>query len=380
MRRFRSPDINIVPVRFQIWFKIILDLFCLYLFLTSISMMSHAFEGFGAQFVENLIRTTANPFTGLAVGILVTSIVQSSSTTTSMVVAFTASGVLTIRNAIPIIMGANLGTAVTPTIVALGHITRKEEFRRAFAGATLHDFFKLLSIIVLLPLELLFHPLEKMARLMSVLFCDLGCIKIVSPIKAITQPLIGFLDNLLINVFNLPLKAASLTMLVISCFLLFSSLYYMVKIMKSLIVGKADNIIAGKGIIAILAGLVFTAIIQSSSVTTSLLIPLIAAGILSLENAFPVILGANVGTTVTALLASLTGNIAGITIAFVHLLFNVVGILIFYPFQFIRSIPLRLARGLAAKCAQSRKYAVIFILSVFYLIPGLLILIYRFFR
>ena len=380
MRRFHSLDISIVSVRLQICYKIVLDLFFLYLFLTSISMMSYAFKGFGAQFAENLIRTTANPFTGLAVGILVTSIVQSSSTTTSMVVAFTASGVLTIRNAIPIIMGANLGTAVTSTIVALGSITRKEEFKKAFAGATLHDFFKILTIIILLPLELLFHPLEKMARLMSTLFCDLGCINIVSPIKAITQPLIGFLDNLLTNIFNLPLKTASLAILIISFFLLFSSLYYMVKIMKSLIVGKADNIIAGRGILAIATGLIFTAIIQSSSVTTSLLIPLIAAGILSLENAFPIILGANVGTTITALLASLTGNIAGITVAFVHLLFNVFGILILYPFQFTRSIPLKLARGLASKCAQSRKYAIIFILSVFYLIPGLLILIYRFFN
>ena len=127
-----------------IFLKIALDLFFLYLFLVSIGLMSHSFKGFGQSFAENLIQTTSNPFIGLAVGILVTSIIQSSSTTTSMVVAFASSGTLTIQNAIPIIMGANIGTAVTSTIVALGHITRKEEFRRAFAGGTLHDTFKVI--------------------------------------------------------------------------------------------------------------------------------------------------------------------------------------------------------------------------------------------
>lgn len=362
------------------WFKLILYIICLYLFLTSIGLMGHAFKGFGKGFSEKLIQTTSNPFIGLAVGILVTSIVQSSSTTTSMIVAFAASGVLTVRNAIPIVMGANIGTAVTSTIVALGHITRKEEFKRAFAGATLHDFYKIITVIIFLPLELYFHFLEKTATIMANIFCDCGAFKIISPVKAITRPLILLIENLLKNTFGMTATIASLIMLVIAVFVLFLSLYYLVKIMRSLIVGKADGIIAGKGFLAILAGLIFTAIIQSSSVTISLLVPLIAAGVLSLENAFPIILGANVGTTVTAILASLAGDISGIIIAFVHLLFNVFGILIIYPFKTIRAIPLKMARGLANKCAESRKYAIIFVLSVFFLIPGLLIFIYRLFN
>lgn len=357
--------------------KIITDLALLYLFLVSIGLMSHAFKGFGSGFAENLMQTTSNPFVGLAVGILITSILQSSSTTTSMVVAFAASGALTVRTAIPIIMGANIGTTITSIIVSMGHITRKEEFRRAFAGATMHDFFKIITVAILLPLELCFHILEKSASFMANVFCDLGGVKLTSPIKLITKPPIHFIDNLVQNVIGLAQKPASILMLIISFIFLFFSLYYMVKIMKSLVMGKADSIIAKSGTLAIFAGLIFTAIIQSSSVTTSLLVPLIAAGVLSLESAFPITLGATVGTTVTAILASLAGNVAGITIAFSHLLFNVIGILIIYPYKPIRAIPIKLARALANKSAESRKYAIIFVLTVFFIIPGLLIFIYR---
>ena len=110
-------------------FKIISVLFFLYLFFVSISLMSHAFKGFGSGFAERLIATTSNPFVGLFIGILATSIIQSSGTTTSMVVVLVASGTLSVRSAIPIVMGANIGTTVTCTLVALTHITRKEEFK-----------------------------------------------------------------------------------------------------------------------------------------------------------------------------------------------------------------------------------------------------------
>ena len=343
--------------------------------------MGHSFKGFGRGFAENLIQTTSNPFVGLFVGIFTTSIIQSSSVTTSMVVAFVASGVLTINNAIPIVMGANIGTTVTSIIVALGHITRKEEFRRALAGATLNDFFKLIVVIFLLPLELFTGILQKTAGHMAQLFCNIGGIKITSPVKLITKPPINFIDQLLTTQLSLPPKIASSIMLLIAVTVLFFSLFYMVKIMKSLMLGRANQIldraIAGRSLIAMLTGMVFTATIQSSSVTTSLLVPLVAAGILSVENAFPITLGADIGTTITAMLAALAGNIAGITVAFVHFLFNVIGILIVYPCQATRKIPIKMAKAFADKCADYKQYAIFFVLGTFYLIPGLIILIYR---
>jgi len=93
---------------------------------------------------------------------------------------------------------------------------------------------------------------------------------------------------------------------------------------------------------------------------------------MTIHQVFPVALGANVGTTVTALLASLaTGSPAALTIALVHLLFNVTGILIFYPIPALRQIPIKCALILADLAARNRIYAILFILFVYFLIPGL---------
>ena len=134
-------------------FRICLVLSVLYCFFISIGLMGSGFKLFGKDFAKALIETTNNPFVGLFVGILATAVLQSSSTTTSMVVAFVASGTISVQNAIPVIMGANVGTAVTSTFVALAHITRKNEFERAFAAGTVHDMFNLMTVCVLLPLE-----------------------------------------------------------------------------------------------------------------------------------------------------------------------------------------------------------------------------------
>ena len=147
--------------------KILLIAFFLYFFLVSIGLMERAFKGFGAGFAENLIRTTSNPFVGLFIGLLTTSIIQSSSTTTSIVVGMVGCGVLTVGNAVPIIMGANIGTTVTNTLVSLGHFTRRDEFRRAFSAATVHDFFNLICVAVMFPLELATGFLQKIATRMA---------------------------------------------------------------------------------------------------------------------------------------------------------------------------------------------------------------------
>ncbi len=146
--------VNQLPDRLQFAKNFLLFVFFLYLFFLSIELMGSAFKGFGRDFAERFISTTSNPFVGLFIGILTTSIAQSSSLTTSIIVGMVASGTITIPNAIPIIMGANIGTTVTSLIVAMAHINRKQEFRKAFAGATVHDAFNVLSVIVLMPLHL----------------------------------------------------------------------------------------------------------------------------------------------------------------------------------------------------------------------------------
>ena len=120
-----------------------------------------------------------------------------------------------------------------------------------------------------------------------------------------------------------------------------------------------------------LATLVMTALVQSSSVTTSIVIPLAGAGILTIHQIFPYTLGANVGTTITAMLAALsTGEIIAVAVAFAHLLFNIIGIVLLYP---LKRFPIACAQWLARLTMQSRVIPILYIIVLFFVIPLLLI-------
>ena len=133
----------------------------LYLFLVGIAGMSSAIKSMGSQFAETVLTTTSNPFIALFIGIFATVLFQSSSTTTSLIVGMVSSGTLTITSSIPMIMGANIGTTVTNTIVSIGHIKKGTEFKRAFAASTVHDFFNIMAVIIVFPIEMIFHPLQR---------------------------------------------------------------------------------------------------------------------------------------------------------------------------------------------------------------------------
>jgi sodium-dependent phosphate cotransporter len=343
---------------------LVLSLYCFFL---SIDIMGGAFKLLGEGFSLRLIQMTSNPYIGLVVGILSTSIVQSSSATTSVVVALVGGGGLTIPSAIPIVMGANIGTTVTNVLVSFGHITRKEEFKKAFAGATVHDFFNLSAVCILFPFELKFHFIEKIASVMAEKFAEMGGLTFVSPLKIITNPVSSRLLSL----------AGPTISVFIALALLFVALRYIVSSMRYFTLDRfqvlLNRYLFKNDLSSFLLGVFTTAIVQSSSITTSLIVPLLGSGILTLEQVYPYTLGANVGTTVTAILASLvTSNVAALTIAFSHLIFNFLGILVFYPLRFI---PMICARSLAHIAAEQKIVAVIFVLVTFYIVPLLLIFI-----
>ncbi len=344
--------------------KILLLIVILYLFILSIQLMGASFKLMGKGFAEAMIRTTANPVVGLLIGILATSIIQSSSTTTSITVGFVAGGVLTLPGAIPIIMGANIGTTITNTIVSIGHVTRRNEFQRAFAASVVHDFFNILAVIILFPLEMIFHPIEKTASVLSESFVGLGGVNLFSPVAALTKPVINVITDLL------PFPAV---ILIGALLLLFFMLIQIVKIMRSLVLAKIeiflDKYLFKNDITAFLLAMLATAFVQSSSITTSLVVPLAGAGVLSLRKIFPYTLGTNIGTTVTAMLAALaTLNPIAITVAFTHLIFNIFGIVIIYP---LKKIPMWLAENFAKLAARSKKNTIIFLIVyfTFYMIP-----------
>ncbi len=341
-------------------------------FFLGLDLMGLAFKLFGKGFAEALIERTSNPFVGLFVGILATTLVQSSSTTTSMTVGLVAAGALTIEGAIPIIMGANIGTSVTNTIVSLAHVTRREEFQRAFAGATVHDFFNWLGVVVLLPLEITTGFLARTAGALERVLEGTGGVKLLNPVKELVRPVADW-------IVELTGGSGALT-LAIGIGLLIVCLKLLVDVLKSLMRNRAEQTLHRtlfrSALLAVLAGALMTVMVQSSSITTSVMVPLVGAGVVTLEQAFPFTVGANIGTTITALLAALaTGEPAALVVALAHLNFNLTATALIYVPPPVRAIPLALARAMGRLGARNRVLAGVYILIFFYGLPVLLLVL-----
>ncbi len=354
-----------------VYFKVVQLIFFLYLFLLSVGLLGSSLKLFGKGFAETMIATTSNPIVGLFIGVLVTSIVQSSSMTTSLVVGMVGGGLLSVEHAIPVVMGANIGTTITNILVSLVHIRRSGEFRRAFAASTVHDIFNLLSVAVFLPIQIKTNFLGILSQKLADLFSQLGGFKLFNPLALVTKPVIKAVLALL--------DQNALVASILAVLLLFFSLNFMVRTLKKMVISRLTGVfqryIFKTTARSFFLGLILTVMVQSSSITTSIIVPLAGAGVLSLAQIYPYTLGANLGTTATAILASLaTGNISAVMIAFSHMLFNLCGIAIFLP---LRKIPMALARKLADYSVKSKAVPVAFVGIVFFAIPLLLIYLWR---
>ncbi len=353
---------------------------CLYLFLIGIGGMGAAFKGEFKDTAARLLEATKSPIVGLFIGILATTIVQSSSTTTSLIVGLVAAGAVDVGGAIFMVMGANVGTTFTAKIVSLCHITRKWVFRRAFSASSVHDTFNLITVAILLPLEYSFGFLKSAAGYLGGVFIDVtGVTKPENYIKKATKPVIEWLGDTL---------NSEAWLLVVSVLITFFMLFAIVKLLQSLVLKKLeaffDAYLFRNAAIAFVVGMCLTVLVQSSSITTSLIVPLAGAGVLRLPQIFPFTIGANIGTTVTGLLAALAAAsavtvqpgepippevVAGATVAFAHLLFNCAGAVIFLPYAPIRELPVKFAEWLAELCLRNRMIPIVVIVLVFYLIP-----------
>ena len=345
------------------------------MFLVGINGMSSAIKHMGSGVAESIFTATSNPFVALFIGVFATVLFQSSSTTTSLIVGMVSSGALGISGAIPMIMGANIGTTVTNTIVSVGHINKGNEFKRAFAASTVHDFFNILAVLIIFPLEITFHFIEKLARASAeVLFgtmLNVDVLQAKSPIKIAVKSGAKLIESFTFD--------NDIFYLVISVLITFICLVSIVKLLRSLVLEKIeaffDQYIFKTALRAIGFGIVLTIMVQSSSITTSLVVPLAGAGVLTLKKIFPFTLGANIGTTVTALLAALTGTVAALVAAISHLLFNIFGIAVIYGIPQLRAIPLFLAEKISELAVKNKFIPVIYLLIVFGAIPLSIILL-----
>ncbi|XP_007550819.1 PREDICTED: sodium-dependent phosphate transport protein 2B-like [Poecilia mexicana] len=438
--------------------KLILLLGLLYLFICSLDVLSSAFQLVGGRAAGDIFKDSAvlsNPVAGLVIGVLVTVLVQSSSTSSSIVVSMVSSGLLDVKSAVPIIMGANIGTSVTNTIVAVMQAGDRNEFRRAFAGATVHDFFNWLSVLILLPLEAATGVLFKLTDLLiksfniesgedapellkvitdpltsSIIKLDKKVIEEIATGKDVTNKTLvkrwcktesnvtfwnttvekcpegqvcwmegdkiwtemnqTFTNNIerckhIFAYVDLPDLAIGLILLALSLLVLCTCLILIVKLLNSMLKGQVAVVIKKvlntdfpfpfgwvTGYIAILVGAGMTFIVQSSSVFTSAITPLVGIGVISLERAYPLTLGSNIGTTTTAILAAMasTGDKLGssLQIALCHFFFNIMGIILWYPIPFMR-VPIRLARGLGNRTAKYRWFAALYLILCFLVFP-----------
>ena len=341
----------------------------LYLFLVGIAGMSSAIKRMGSEFAETVLTTTSDPFIALFIGIFATVLFQSSSTTTSLIVGMVSSGSLTIASSIPMIMGANIGTTVTNTIVSVGHINKGTEFKRAFAASTVHDFFNIMAVAIVFPIEMIFHPLQKTSEWFALkMFGKIENIEVLqakSPIKLAVKSGSKFIQKFTFD--------NDIFYLVLSVFITFLMLYSIVKLLKSLVLKKIegffDQYIFNTALKAMLFGVIITIMVQSSSITTSLVVPLAGAGVLTLRQIFPFTLGANIGTTVTALLAAITGTVSALVAAFSHLLFNITGIVIIYCIPVLRNIPLKCAEIISEQAVTKKYLPLLYLFFIFVLVP-----------
>ena len=347
-----------------------------YLLIFAVSMIGSGFKMSAGEHAKELFAFASNPFAGLVVGIVATALIQSSSTVTSIIVGLVAGG-LPVELAVPMVMGANVGTSITNTIVSLGHVHSKEEFKRAFAAATVHDFFNLLSVLIFLPLEIAFGLLEKMGSWLSGLFYGAGdtSIKSFNFVKAATGPIVNTVKDVAKTMGD---QSGGIALIIFGIVLIFVAITLVGKMLKKLMVGKARDIMhtaIGKGPISgITSGTLVTVLVQSSSTTTSLMVPLAGSGAFKLKDIYPFTLGANIGTCVTAVLAAtaVTGNAqAALQIAFIHLVYNILGVAFIYGIPFLRNIPIRAAESLGSIASENKLAALGYILGVFFIAPAL---------
>jgi solute carrier family 34 (sodium-dependent phosphate cotransporter) len=361
--------------------RVVLVLFLLYVFLVGIGLLEAGIAAAGRGFQEGLLREVSHPISGVCAGLLATVLVQSSSVSTATIVGMVGAGTLPVSLAVPMIMGANIGTTVTSTMASLGSIRRPAEFQRAFAAATVHDFFNIISVGILLPVELATGILSNTAEVLADLLrgAEFDASQPgTSPIRAAVKLPVGMLQEIVT-----PRPGTSLVFVGLGLLLIFVALALITRNMRRLVAGgveRAINRVIGKGggAIGILVGIGITVAVQSSSITTSILVPLVAAGVLTLPNAYPITIGANIGTTITALIASLAvARPEGLVIALVHTLFNVTGMAVMFPLPQLRLLPVHLAEWIAGIAVRRRTIVLGYIVGLFIVLPLLGLFVIR---
>jgi solute carrier family 34 (sodium-dependent phosphate cotransporter) len=412
-------------------------LLLLYFFLVGLDLLGTAFRVVGGCTAGSLLGSDTSPLASVMIGMIATAILQSSSTTTSNIVSLVSGG-LDVQQGIYMVMGANIGTSVTPQLVSLAHMgSEEDELERAFAGSSVLFIFNFMTVLVLFPLEVTTHYLYKLTKPMLPSETGRGGGEAwEGPIKKIVSPLVkkiiiankDLIDGIstgavescaqvypvnchgggiesyatcqegtMVGVISCDSHTghcpaffqdgatkkddmvSGWVCLVVALTIMIVCLLGLVTLLQKMLFGastrviyKATNI---NPYLAILIGCGVTVMVQSSSVTTSVLVPLAGVGVLRLENIVPLVMGADIGTTITALMAALVSSkVEALQIALCHIFFNVTGVLMWYPIPFLRNfVILNLAKLVGKATRQMKVFPILFVVVVYFVIPLLLL-------
>lgn len=348
-----------------------------YLLLVGVGDISSGFRAAIGDEVEQLFTFAKHPVLGLMIGMLATTLIQSSSTTVAIIVGLVAGG-LPVPLAVPMVMGANIGTSVAAGIVSLGYPSDEQQFRKAFSAATVLDLFNLLAILIFFPLESLLHPLEWLSVATTKLLfknttLNLDHLDHLDFVRLITSPARSIVKAVIVV---LPDPFSGIVQLLTGAGLIFVSIYFISKLLRRLMLGRIKGIYTalGRGSIAgMLAGMIVTVLMQSSAATTSLMVPFASSGVFGLEIIYPFTLGANLGTPLTALMAAsaIVGYPAfpALEIALVHLFFNLLSIFVIFGISFLRPLPVIVSKRLATAASENHFIAFAYIIGVFLVLP-----------
>lgn len=366
------------------WVRGIYAGLCLYIFLAAINIMGSGLKvvGQSGDWLHRVFEHGENPLIALMGAVVVTAIVQSSSFTTALIVTLVAAGDLKLGTAVFAIMGANIGTSVTGMLVSLGSIRIKRQFRRAFTAALMHDIFNLVTVAVLFPLEWISGGWDDRGYGLltrgAIWAADMLGMQPVenpdSPIKIITRPIIKFFDwfgHSIGSIFSDAPVAGGIVVAICGVITLFLALVLMIKNLRGALLHRVEGLFRTyffrNDLTSYVVGVTSTVLVQSSTITTSLVVPLAGAGIIPLKRIFAFMLGANLGTTMTGVLAATANPISSaVTVAIFHVTFNLIGTAIWYP---SRVVPIGIARWYGRLAAKSKRYAFLFLLMVFVVIP-----------
>lgn len=340
--------------------------------------------GLGSTGVARLFDLATNPFIGLLIGILATAAIQSSTAVTALTVTAVGTGGISVSVAVPIILGANIGTTITASIVSFSYLGDRTSFRRAFTSASMHTWFNTLFALVAFLLELTIRPLSRFADVVSETVVGDDPSDTGRGLFQLYSPLIDALgiDGLLGSLFDR--RLAAVLAILLGTLLVLAAIRIINAQLSVLTAATTRTLLerssGASDALGVTSGTLVTMAVNASSVTVSSLLPFAVARTLTRREVLSVTLGANVGTTLMSLLAALAVpgplGVLAVQAALVHVIFNVAGTMLVLIFPPLRDRIIALAEFSGRLAARGYSVAALTMAAGYFIIPALVILIY----